>query len=51
MGRLTRDPDNRTSMSVNGDLEVSRFTLAVDRRFKRSGEEQTADFISCSSIW
>ena len=47
MGRLTRDPDNRTSMSVNGDLEVSRFTLAVDRRFKRSGEEQTADFISC----
>ena len=44
MGRLTRDPDNRTSMSVNGDLEVSRFTLAVDRRFKRSGEEQTADF-------
>lgn len=47
MGRLTRDPDNRTSMSVNGDLEVSRFTLAVDRRFKRSGEEQTADFINC----
>ena len=47
MGRLTRDPDNRTSVSVNGDLEVSRFTLAVDRRFKRSGEEQTADFISC----
>ena len=47
MGRLTRDPDNRTSMSVNGDFEVSRFTLAVDRRFKRSGEEQTADFISC----
>ena len=47
MGRLTRDPDNRTSMSVNGDLEVSRFTLAVDRRFKRSGEEHTADFISC----
>lgn len=42
MGRLTRDPEVRTS----GDTTVARFSLAVDRRFKRDGE-QTADFINC----
>jgi len=49
MGRLTRDPDNRTSMSVNGDLEVSRFTLAVDRRIKRDNEA-SVDYINCVSF-
>lgn len=42
MGRLTRDPEVRMS----GDTAVARFSLAVDRRFKKDGE-QTADFISC----
>ena len=28
-------------------MAVARYTLAVDRRFKREGEEQTADFINC----
>lgn len=46
MGRLTRDPDIRYSQSANGQLAIARYTLAVDRRFKRDGE-QTADFISC----
>jgi single-strand DNA-binding protein len=45
MGRLTRDPDIRYSQGENS-VAVARFTLAVDRRFKRDGE-QSADFISC----
>lgn len=42
MGRLTRDPEVR----MIGDTAVARFSLAVDRRFKKDGE-QTADFINC----
>lgn len=45
MGRLTRDPDVRYSAGENSTA-VARYTLAVDRRFKRDGEA-TADFISC----
>ncbi|MCF0142973.1 MAG: single-stranded DNA-binding protein [Parasporobacterium sp.] len=46
MGRLTRDPDIRYSQGENS-MCVARFSLAVDRRFKRDGNDQTADFISC----
>ena len=45
MGRLTRDPEVRYGGSNNS--AVARFSLAVDRRFKRDGDEQTADFINC----
>ena len=45
MGRLTRNPDIRYSQGENSTA-VARFTIAVDRRFKRDGA-QTADFISC----
>ena len=45
MGRLTRDPEVRYSQGENS-LAIARFTLAVDRRFKKQGE-QDADFISC----
>ena len=45
MGRLTRDPDVRYSAGENA-LAIARYTLAVDRRFKRDGEA-SADFISC----
>ncbi|MGF0034163.1 single-stranded DNA-binding protein [Bariatricus sp. SGI.154] len=45
MGRLTRDPEVRYSQGENS-LAIARFTLAVDRRFRRDGEA-TADFISC----
>ena len=45
MGRLTRDPEVRYSSGENA-LAIARYTLAVDRRFKRDGEA-TADFISC----
>ncbi|MDO4474352.1 MAG: single-stranded DNA-binding protein [Eubacteriales bacterium] len=47
MGRLTRDPDVRYSAGENSTA-VARFTLAVDRRFRRNNDgEQTADFIGC----
>ena len=45
MGRLTRDPDIRYSTGESATA-VARYTLAVDRRFRRDGE-QTADFIGC----
>ena len=45
MGCLTRDPEVRYSAGENS-LAIARYTLAVDRRFKRDGEA-TADFISC----
>lgn len=43
IGRLTRDPDVRYTQDQKA---VARYTLAVDRRYKREGE-QSADFISC----
>ena len=46
MGRLTRDPDVRYSSGENA-MAIARYTLAVDRRFKRNGDDQTADFINC----
>ena len=47
MGRLTRDPDIRYSAGDN-PTAVARYTLAVDRRFRRNNDgEQTADFIGC----
>ena len=46
MGRLTREPEIRYSSGEN-QTAIARYTLAVDRRFKRPGDEQTADFINC----
>lgn len=45
MGRLTRDPDVRYTQA-DTPLCIARYTLAVDRRFKRDGEP-SADFINC----
>ncbi len=45
MGRLTRDPEVRYSQGEQSTA-VARYTLAVDRRFKRDSD-QTADFIQC----
>lgn len=42
IGRMTTDAD----VKHNGDKTVASFTLAVDRRFKKEGED-TADFIRC----
>ncbi len=46
MGRLTRDPEVRYSQGENA-MAIARYTLAVDRRFNRNNDDQTADFISC----
>ena len=46
MGRLTRDPEIRYSQGEQSTA-VARYTLAVDRRFRRDGDQQTADFIGC----
>lgn len=45
VGRLTRDPDVRYTQS-NEPMAIARFTLAVERRYKKDGE-QSADFINC----
>lgn len=45
MGRLTRDPEVRYGAGENSTA-VARYTIAVDRRFKRDGEQNT-DFIGC----
>ena len=46
MGRLNRDPDVRYSQG-DSPMAIARYTLAVDRRFRRDNDQQTADFISC----
>jgi single-strand DNA-binding protein len=48
MGRLTRDPEVRYSQGENSTA-IARYSLAVDRRFKRPGEAD-ADFINCVSF-
>lgn len=49
MGRLTRDPEIRYANNENNTC-IANYTLAVDRRFKRQGDEQTADFIQCVAM-
>ncbi|MCM1190478.1 MAG: single-stranded DNA-binding protein [bacterium] len=46
MGRLTRDPEVRYSQGAS-QTAVARFSVAVDRRFKREGEPD-ADFFNCT---
>lgn len=45
MGRLTRDPEVRYSQGAE-PLAIARYSLAVNKRFKRQGEAE-ADFIPC----
>ena len=45
MGRPTKNPEVRYSQGEKSTA-IARYTLAVDRRFKRDGD-QTADFINC----
>lgn len=46
MGRLTRDPEVRYSQGEQSTA-IARYTLAVDRRGRKDGDQQTADFINC----
>ena len=45
IGRLTKDPETRYSQGQSSTC-ISRYSLAVDRQFKRDGE-QAADFLNC----
>lgn len=44
LGRLTKDPEIRYSQTNN--IKVGHFTLAVNRKYVRQGEERIADFIN-----
>jgi len=44
VGRLTRDPDLR--YTTNGGVAVTRFTVAVNRKFTNQQGEREADFIN-----
>lgn len=46
MGRLTKDPEIRYSQGEN-QIAIARFSLAVNRRWKREGEPE-ADFFNCT---
>ena len=46
MGRLTRDAEIRYSQGESATA-IARFSLAVDRRFRRDGDDQNTDFINC----
>lgn len=48
MGRLTRDPEVRYGQGGN-QTAVARFSIAVDRRFKREGQPD-ADFFNCTAF-
>ncbi|MGN0240560.1 MAG: single-stranded DNA-binding protein [Candidatus Weimeria sp.] len=47
MGRLTRDPEVRYGGAQN--MAIARFSIAVDRRFKREGQPE-ADFFNCTAF-
>ena len=49
MGRLTRNPEIRYSQG-DSQTAIARFSLAVDRRFKRQGDTVTADFFNCTAF-
>lgn len=49
LGRLTKDPEVRRTENGGNTVVITRYSLAVDRRFKRDGEP-SADFINCVSF-
>lgn len=44
MGRLTRDPELKSTQS---GVDVTTFTLAVDRSYAKAGTERETDFLDC----
>ena len=49
MGRLTRDPEIRYSQG-DSQLAIGKFSIAVDRKFKKQGDTVTADFFNCPAF-
>lgn len=45
LGRLTKAPEIRMS-SANNDMLIANFSLAVNRRYTKQGEERQVDFIN-----
>lgn len=48
-GRLTKDPEPRSIMTANGEMQAVNFILAVDRKIKKD-EQNSADFIRCQAF-
>ena len=48
IGRLTRDPETKYTQSAE-PIAVTRFSVAVNRKYKKDGEQET-DFINCVSF-
>lgn len=46
MGRLTQDPEVRYSSS-DSSMAITRYTLAVDRRYAKKDSQTTVDYIRC----
>ena len=44
LGRLTKEPD--VKITQGNDTKIAKFTLAVDRRYAKEGEEKQTDFIT-----
>ena len=44
VGNLTKDPELTTTQS---GINVARFTIAVQRKFKNANDEYESDFINC----
>lgn len=44
IGRFTRDPEVRYDAN---SVAIARFSLAVDRKYQKQGEDRQADFINC----
>lgn len=49
MGRLTRDPEVRYGGADN-QTAIARFSIAVDRRFRRAGDQAETDFFNCTAF-
>lgn len=50
MGRLTRNPEVRYSAG-DSSMAIARYTLAVDRRFTRRGEDNNGATADLSPVW
>ena len=46
IGRLTKDPEIRKVSGNGKDIVIAKYSLAVDKRYKKDGEPN-ADFIRC----
>lgn len=46
MGRLTKDPE---TVATQSGTSLARYTVAVDRKYKKEGSQST-DFFNCTSF-